>query len=120
MMLTYDELRALMMAEDDSRCCFRLFGPPSQPKILKIRPRGYFFMLSSILMLPGFKIPPKSQKITKNWIFKKSDFQKSMKNGSEPIRIYSFSRRIRFRIPNWTKTVPKPDFDQFSKIFLFL
>ena len=38
-----------------------------------------------------------------------------MKNGSEPISIYGFSRRIRIRIQNWTKTYPKADFDQFSK-----
>ena len=43
-----------------------------------------------------------------------------MKNGSEPISIYSFSRRIRIRIQNWTKTGPKPDFDQFSKNYVFL
>ena len=41
---------------------------------------------------------------------KKSDFQKSMKNGFEPSNIYSFSRRIRIRIQNWTKTSPRPDF----------
>ena len=79
-MITYDGLRVLMMAEDDSRCCFGLFGPPSQPKNLRIRPQGYFFKLRSILMLPGFKIPPESQKISKNLIYENSIFQKSMKN----------------------------------------
>ena len=78
------------------------------------------FKLRSILMLPGFEIPPTSQKIAKKRIFKKVDFQKKlMKNGSEPISIYSFSRRIRIRIQNWTKTGPKPDFDQFSKNYVF-
>ena len=75
-MITYDGLRVLMMAEDDSRCCFGLFGPPSQPKNLKIKPRGYFFKLRSILMLPGLVIPFKSEKITKKRISKKVDFQK--------------------------------------------
>ena len=42
-----------------------------------------------------------------------------MKNGSEPISIYSFSRRIRIWIQNWTKTGPKADFDQFSKNYVF-
>ena len=42
-MITYGGLRVPMMAEDDSRCCFGLFGPPSQPKNLKIRPRACFF-----------------------------------------------------------------------------
>ena len=38
-----------------------------------------------------------------------------MKNGFEPSNIYSFSRRIRIRIQNWTKTTPKPDFYDFLK-----
>ena len=38
-----------------------------------------------------------------------------MKNQFEPVNIYSFSCRIRIRIPNWTKTDPKPDFDQLKK-----
>ena len=78
------------------------------------------FKLRSILMLPGFKIPPKSQKITKKRISKKVYFQKSMKNGFEPITRCSFSCRIRFRIQTWTKTKPKADFYQFSKIAFFI
>ena len=31
-MITYDGLRVLVMAEDDSRRCVGLFAPPSQPK----------------------------------------------------------------------------------------
>ena len=31
-MITYDGLRVLMMAEDDSRCCFGLFGLLIQPR----------------------------------------------------------------------------------------
>ena len=69
-------------------------------------------------MFPGLKIPLKSQKITKNRISKELDFQKLMKNGSEPISIYSFSRRIRIRIQNWTKTDPKADFGTFSKNYV--
>ena len=46
---------------------------------------------------------------------KKSDFQKSMKNGFETSNIYSFSRRVRIWIQNWTKTTPKPDFYQILK-----
>ena len=37
-----------------------------------------------------------------------------MKNGSEPINIYSFSYIIRIRIQNWTKTTPKPNSNQFK------
>ena len=55
-MITYDGLRALMMAEDDSRCCFGLFGPPSQPKNLKIRPRACFFKARLMVMLPDVEI----------------------------------------------------------------
>ena len=42
-----------------------------------------------------------------------------MKNGFEPSNIYSFSRRIRIRIQNWTKTTPRPDFDRFLKNYDF-
>ena len=59
----------------------------------------------------------RKSKNAKYWIFKKSDFQKSMNNGFEPSNIYSFSRRIRIRIQNWTKTPPRPD---FLKIMIFI
>ena len=52
-MITYDGLRVLMMAEDDSRCCFGLFGPLFQPKILKIRQGAYFFHCASDGNAPG-------------------------------------------------------------------
>ena len=52
---------------------------PIRPKNLKIRPPGYFFKLRSILMLPGLEIPLKSEKITKNWIYKRPGFQKMVK-----------------------------------------
>ena len=45
---------------------------------------------------------------------------KSMKNGSEPINIDSFSCTIRIRNQNWTESYPKPDFDQFSKKLIYL
>ena len=51
-----------------------LFGLPIWRKNLRIRPRGYFFMLRSILILPDLEIPLKSQKITKKRIYKKSIF----------------------------------------------
>ena len=37
-------------------------GHPIRPKNLRIRPQGYFFMLRSMMMLPGFEIPLKSEK----------------------------------------------------------
>ena len=62
------------MAEDDSRCCFGLFGPPNQPYNVKIRTRACFFIARLMVMLPDLETPPKSQKITKNWIFKNRIF----------------------------------------------
>ena len=88
---------------------------PTKPKNLKIRPMGYFFKLRSILMLPGLEIPLKSEKISKNWIYKKVGFQKMLKNRFELMSLYSFSRRIRISSPNHPKTTPKPDFDQIFK-----
>ena len=38
MMITYDGLRVLIMAEDDLTCCFGLFGPLFHPYIVKKRP----------------------------------------------------------------------------------
>ena len=48
-----------------------LFGLPIWRKSIRIRPRGYFFMLRSILILPDLEIPLKSQKIRKKRISKK-------------------------------------------------
>ena len=56
-------------------------GFPSGEKNLRIRPRGYFFMLRSILILPDLEIPLKSQKIREKRIYNKSNFsnfEKSM------------------------------------------
>ena len=50
-------------------------GFPSGDKNLGIRPRGYFFMLRSILILPDLEIQLKSPKIRKNE-FIKNDFFK--------------------------------------------
>ena len=72
-------------------------------------------MLRSILMLPDLEIPLKSEKITNNRSSKEVDFQKMMKNRFEVMSLYSFSRRIRISSPKHPKTIPKPDFDQFSK-----
>ena len=72
-MITYDGLRVLMMAEDDSRCCFGLFGPLFQPKIMKIRQGACFFKARLMVMLPDVEIPLKSRKITKKYIFQKLD-----------------------------------------------
>ncbi len=90
-MINYDGLGVLMMAEDDSRGCLGLFGPLCQPNNVKIRPRTCFFIARLTIMLLDVEISFKSQKITKNWILKKSDFRKSMKTGFEPSNIYSFS-----------------------------
>ncbi len=55
-MITYDGLRVLMMAEDDSRCCFGLFGPLFQPKIMKIRQSACFIKARLMVMLPDVEI----------------------------------------------------------------
>ena len=67
-----------MMAEDDSRCCFGLFGPLFQPKIMKIKQGdGHALMvimknyknyenMRLMVMLPDVEIPLKSRTITKN------------------------------------------------------
>ena len=52
-MITYEGFRGLMMAEDDSRCCFGLFGPLFQPNILKLRQGAYFFIAASDGNAPG-------------------------------------------------------------------
>ena len=49
--------------------------PPTRPKTLIKRPRKYFFIPRSILMLPGLKIPIKNEKNTKKLIL----IQKIMK-----------------------------------------
>ena len=51
-----------------------LFGLPVGRKNLRIRPRGYFFMLRSILILLDLEIPLKSQKIRKKRIYKGMEF----------------------------------------------
>ena len=75
-MITYDGLRVLMMVEDDLRfetprkkklrCCFGLFGPLLQPKIMKIRQGASFFIARLMVMLLDVEISPKSRKIKKN------------------------------------------------------
>ena len=55
-MITYDGLGVLMMAEDDSRCCFGVSGPLFQPKILKIRQYACFFKARLMVMLPDVEI----------------------------------------------------------------
>ena len=72
-MITYDGLRVLMMAEDDSRGCLGLFGPPSQPYNVKIRSQTCFFKARLTVMLPDVEISFKSSKIKKNE-FKQSNF----------------------------------------------
>ena len=65
-----------MMAEDDSRCCFGVFGPLFQPYIVKIRQYACFFKARLMVMLPDVEIPFKSRKITEKQIFRKVDFFK--------------------------------------------
>jgi len=69
-----DGLRVLMMAEDNSRSCFGLFGPLFQPTNVKIKQGACFFKERLMVMLPDVEIYLKSRKITKNLIFKNRSF----------------------------------------------
>ena len=53
MMVTYDGLRVLIMAEDDWTCCFGLFGPLFQPQIMKIRQYACFF-IARLMVMPKY------------------------------------------------------------------
>ena len=46
-MITHDGLRVLMMAEDDSRCCFGLFGPLIPTKYYENKTVCMFFQGAS-------------------------------------------------------------------------
>ena len=90
---------------------------PIRPKILKIRPMGYFFKLRSILMLPGLEIPLKSEKITKNRIYKRPGFQKMMKYWFELMSLYQFFTQNPNFKPKSTQNQPKTRFwPNFQKI----
>ena len=52
-MITYDGLRVLMMAEDESRCCSGVFEPLFQPKIMKIRQYACFFK-ARLMVMPKY------------------------------------------------------------------
>ena len=77
-----------------------LFGLPIWRKNLRTRPRGYFFMLRSILILLDLDIPLKSQKISKNRIYIISSFSKF-----DQIMISGYGSACFFTlIPNPTST----------------
>ena len=73
-MVTYDGLRVLMIAEDDSRCCFELIGPPSQPKNLRMRPRVVFFQAAFDFDAPGLRNTTQKSKNKEKHEFKKFVF----------------------------------------------
>ena len=52
-MTTYDRLRVLMMAEDDSRCCFGLFGLLFQKLYCESKAVCVFFHCASDGNAPG-------------------------------------------------------------------
>ena len=103
-------LWSLMMAEDDSRCCFGVSGPLFQPKNLKIKQYACFFKARLMVMLPDVEIPVKSQK------WRKTEFKKN--------RIFENRKFRQDRCPNvffggsHTQTIPKiPKETWFSLIF---
>ena len=71
---------------------------------------GYFFKLRSILMLPGLEIPLKSEKITKNRIYKKPGFQKMLKYWFELMSLYQFFTLNSIPASKSTQNQPKTRF----------
>ena len=67
-------------------------------------------MPRSILMLPGLKIPFKSEKTTKNWILETFEFQKMLKYWFELMSLYQFFTPNPNLKPKSTQTQPKTRF----------
>ena len=90
---------------------------PVWPKKLRIRPRGSFFTLRSMRMLPGLEILPKSQKINKTGFIKSRFFEKS---SNKCIWIYE-SIQFCMEDPNWGSKVasntPRSRFWPFFRNF---
>ena len=112
-MITYDPLRRTKTTYNGWRrlkTTFRsvegLFGPPSQPKNLKIRPRACLFIAHLMVMLPDVEISLKSKKLMENWNFKNRFFWKSkISSGSMPRCIF-----WRFPPPEQPQNTPKTRF----------
>ena len=68
---------------------------------------GYFFKLRSILMLPGLEIRLKSEKITKNQILEKVEFQKMVKYWFKLMSLYPFFTQNPIPEPKSTQNQPK-------------
>ena len=75
-MITYDGLRVLMMAEDDSRCCFGLFGPLFHPYIVKKRPIWVVFQGASDGNVKTRRNIAQKSKNNEKLDFRKIDFLK--------------------------------------------
>ena len=74
--MTYDGLRVLTMAEDDSRCCFGLCGPPIQPYNVKIKTVCVFFHCAFDGNAPRRRNIPQKLKNNEKLNLKKSNFLK--------------------------------------------
>ena len=61
-------------------------------------------------MLPGLEIPLKSEKISKNWIYKKPVFQKMMKYWFELMSLYQFFTQNSIPEPKSTQNGSKTRF----------
>ena len=87
-MITYDGLRVLMMAEDDSRCCFGLYGPLLHPYIVKEKPIWVVFQgACDGNARIGRNISQKS-KNNEKLDFQKIDFLNFFSSGSMPRCIF--------------------------------
>ena len=53
-MITYDGLRVLTMAKDDSRCCFGVSRPLLQPKISENETVCVFFFKARLMVMPTY------------------------------------------------------------------
>ena len=126
-MIDYDHLWRIETTYHDWRrlkTSFRsvggMFGPLSQPKILKIRPRTCLFIARLTIVLPDLEISFKSWKIRKTYIFE-NRISKSMKNWSDHIPRVQFCMPNSFLDPKLVQNRPKTRFlSIFVKIRFYI
>ena len=101
-MITYDGLRVLMMAEDDSRRCFGLFRPLFHPYIVKKRPIWVVFQGACDGNARISRNISQKSKNNEKLDFQKIDFLKKKSSGSMPRCIFSM-----FPPPEHPENTPK-------------
>ena len=98
-MMTYDGFRVLMIAEDNSRCCFGLFGPLFQPYNVKIRQYACFFHCAFEGNAPGRRNIPQKLKNNEKLDKKKIEFLK-------------IENIVRIDAPMYFWRLPPPEYPQ--------